>query len=82
MTAPYADLSAENLLRLKEETVVAVAEKLSHRGIAADYPVNLVPRLAELPLEERISLLEALLEIEAMKYTLAARRVRELEPEE
>lgn len=82
MTNPYASLPAETLLERKDGLVLGLARRLARLGIEPDYAVAVLAAAKALDAAERIAVLEALVEIEAIKYTLAARRVRELEPEE
>lgn len=82
MSNPFTASSAGDLLARKDRLVLDLARQLARNGLEADYAVTVMERAAALPPEERIAVLETLVEIEAIKYTLAARRVRELDPEE
>lgn len=82
MGNPFADVSAEDLIARKDEVVVALFRRLTRLGIEPDYAYAVMLSAKTVPAEDRIAVLEALVEVEAIKYTLAARRVRELDPEE
>jgi len=81
MSNPFAGLSSEELLQRKDELVLALARRLADTGIRPDYAVSVMAeaRAKGLPDGEYRAILEALVEIEAMKYTLAARRIRAFE---
>ncbi len=84
MSNPFAGLDDAALIERKDARVVEVARLLARIGLAPDYAQALVPALrqAALPAAEHVVVLEALVEIEAIKYTLCARRLREINPEE
>lgn len=79
MSHPFAALDAETLLARKDSQVLALARLLARLGLEPDYAVTVMAAARGLAAEDRLAVLEALVEIEAIKYTLAARRVRELE---
>jgi|GEM_PF-7008703 len=81
MSNPFAELDTDTLLARKDALVLDLMRRLARLGIAPDYAYAVMLSARTLPADERIAVLEALAEIEAIKYTLAARRVRELEPE-
>lgn len=79
MSNPYGHLDSETLLERKDRLVLALARRLAGLGLKPDYAVRVMENARSLEGEDRIAVLEGLVEIEAIKYTLAARRVRELE---
>lgn len=80
---PLNSFDPGDLIARKEQLVVMLAAQLRGLGLSADYPWNVMmaARDAGLADDERITLLETLLEIESIKYTLAANMVRELQAE-
>lgn len=84
MSNPYAEFTAEELLVRKDALMLDVVRRLARLQLEPDYAVAIMRAAAErtMAVEDRIAILETLVEIEAIKYTLAARRVRELDPEE
>jgi hypothetical protein len=76
-----SDHGVDDLLARKDALVLELADRLVRLGLPLDYAIPVMRSAGTLPPEERIAVLEALVEIEALKYTLAARRVRELEDE-
>lgn len=82
MSNPFADLDADSLIARKNTLVRDLISDLKRLGLAPDYAVAVMQAARVLPADDRVRVLEALVEIEAIKYTLAARRVRELDPEE
>lgn len=74
----------ESLLARKDELVASLAPRLARLGLELDYSWNVMRAAgrATLPADEHILLLEELVELEAIKYTLAARVIRDLNPEE
>jgi hypothetical protein len=79
MNNPFAETDSETLLNRKDELVVTLAKRLHALGLVPDYSVAVMARARNLGIEDRIGVLEALVEIEALKYTLAARRIREID---
>jgi hypothetical protein len=85
MTAhpPLNTLDPDDLVARKEQLVSLLGRQLRRLGLSPDYPWNVMmaARAAGLADDERIAMLETLLEIESIKYTLAAHMVRELQAE-
>jgi len=82
MSNPYDHLDPEVLVEHKDRLVMALARRLARLGLKPDYAIRIMEAARPLDAAERIAVLEGLVEIEALKYALAARRVRELEAEE
>ena len=82
MSTSLAAADTGELMERKDALARALLARLTRLGIAPDYAYPLMIAARSLPDAERLALLEELVEIEAIKYTLAARRVRELDPEE
>lgn len=80
---PLNTLDPDDLVSRKEQLVSALGAQLHRLGLSPDYPWNVMmaARAAGLADGERIAVLETLLEIESIKYTLAAHMVRELQAE-
>ncbi|MBC7906713.1 MAG: hypothetical protein H7Y60_08210 [Rhodospirillaceae bacterium] len=72
--------STDDLLSRKERLEDAIIALAKHLGVPVDYAFAMVQsaRSCSPNAEDHISLLEMLVEIEAIKYTLVARRLREL----
>jgi hypothetical protein len=82
MTNPFANIESEALVAVKDGLVRELLHRLVAVNLEPDYPVEVMHAARKLDAKDRIAVLEALVEIEAIKYTLAARRVRELDPQE
>ncbi|MBI2236366.1 MAG: hypothetical protein HYU60_05340 [Magnetospirillum sp.] len=82
MSNPFQDFSAEQLIERKDTLVRSLAGRLVRLGIEPDYAYAVMLDARRLPPDDRIAVLEGLVEIEAIKYTLAARRIREFDSEE
>ncbi len=84
MSNPFADLDHAALIERKDARVVEAGRLLARIGLAPDYAQALLPELrrAAPQAADHVAILEALVEIEAIKYTLCARRLREIDPEE
>lgn len=81
MSNPYAEIGSEKLVRIKDGLARDLLKRLIDLNIAPDYAITVMNSARNLPMADRVRILEYLVEIEAIKYTLAARRVRELDPE-
>lgn len=79
-----ADLSDDQLRQRKDEVLRGLLGLLAAQNLIPDYPVTMLAALreAELRSGDHIAVLEALVEIESIKYTLCARRLRQIDPEE
>lgn len=84
MSHPFATLTDDQLRDRKDEVMRALFRRLIPLGLEPDYPQAMLAALrdADVPDAERIAVLEALVEIESLKYTLCARRLRQIDPEE
>jgi hypothetical protein len=82
MTNPYAGTDSETLAAMKDDLVRELLHRLVALKMEPDYAVAVMRAARGLAAADRIEILESLVEIEAIKYTLAARRVRELDPDE
>lgn len=84
MTQPFQELSDDGLRARKEAVLAELLSLLARLGLQPDYPAAMIHGLlkAEVGDGDRIAVLEALVEIESIKYTLCARRLREIDPEE
>ena len=81
MSNPYAEIGSEKLVQIKDGLARDLLKRLIDLNIAPDYAIIVMMSARNLPMADRVRILEYLVEIEAIKYTLAARRVRELDPE-
>lgn len=83
MPRPLNEEDTESLLARKEALVGEVMAQLRAHGLAPDYAhaVMLRARDAGLPPAEHVALLERLVALEAIKYTLCARRLRAVDPD-
>ena len=81
MSNPYAEIGSEKLVRIKDGLARDLLKRLIDLNIAPDCAITVMNSARNLPMADRVRILEYLVEIEAIKYTLAARRVRELDPE-
>lgn len=84
MSHPFAHLSDDDLRERKDEVMRDLLGRLTKIGAEPDYPQALLAALRRTPPPEaeHIAVLEALVEIESIKYTLCARRLRQIDPEE
>jgi hypothetical protein len=84
MSHPFAHLSDDDLRERKDEVMRGLLNHLVRVGVEPDYPQALLTALRRIsPTEaEHIAVLEALVEIESIKYTLCARRLRQIDIEE
>lgn len=80
VSAPLHLNDTDVLLARKDELVAAIGRAALEMGIAIDYSFDMMLAARESG-AERTGLLEMLLELEAIKYTLCARRLREEQPE-
>ncbi|EME70522.1 hypothetical protein H261_07828 [Paramagnetospirillum caucaseum] len=79
MSNPYDHIDSETMLADKDRLVLTLARRLAKLGLKPDYAIRVIEAARGVEAVERIAVLEGLVEIEALKYALAARRVRELE---
>ncbi|ARJ66491.1 hypothetical protein WV31_12835 [Magnetospirillum sp. ME-1] len=80
-----SDRDTDSLMARKEQLVAKVAADLTALGLTPDYSWNIMmaaKRAGDIPRDAYVRLIERLLEIEAIKYTLAARLIREMDPDQ
>lgn len=76
LSAPLNSNETADLLARKDELVAAIGKTAGDLGLTVDYSFEMMREARQMGLRS-IDLLEMLVELEAIKYTLCARRLRE-----
>ncbi len=78
LAAPLNSNGTDDLLARKDQLVTAISGLAGRLGLGVDYSFNMMLAARNAGLRS-VELLEMLVELEAIKYTLCARQLREEE---
>ena len=78
LAAPLNSNGTDDLLARKDQLITAINGLAGRLGLGVDYSFNMMLAARNAGLRS-VELLEMLVELEAIKYTLCARRLREEE---